>query len=96
MGIMNGKTCIVTGGAGSIGLASAALLLSEGARVMLVGRNRENLARAAESLNAGDDVLGTVTADVSDCLGRTDATSTRPSPDGARSTCCSATPASPG
>ena len=65
MGIMNGKTCIVTGGAGSIGLASAALLLSEGARVMLVGRNRENLARAAESLNAGDDVLGTVTADVS-------------------------------
>lgn len=66
MGIMSGKTCIVTGGAGSIGLASAALLLSEGARVMLVGRNHDNLARAADSLNAGDDVLGTVTADVSD------------------------------
>ncbi len=66
MGIMSGKTCIVTGGAGSIGLASAALLLSEGARVMLVGRNQENLARAAASLNASEDVLGTVTADVSD------------------------------
>ncbi len=65
MGIVSGKTCIVTGGAGSIGLASAALLLSEGARVMLVGRNAENLARAAASLNASDDVLGTVTADVS-------------------------------
>jgi NAD(P)-dependent dehydrogenase (short-subunit alcohol dehydrogenase family) len=65
MGIMSGKTCVVTGGAGSIGLASAALLLSEGARVMLVGRTADNLARAAASLDAGDDVLGTVTADVS-------------------------------
>jgi NAD(P)-dependent dehydrogenase (short-subunit alcohol dehydrogenase family) len=65
MGIMSGKTCIVTGGAGSIGLASAALLLSEGGRVMLVGRNPDNLARAVASLNASDDVLGTVTADVS-------------------------------
>jgi len=65
MGIMSGKTCVVTGGAGSIGLASAALLLSEGARVMLVGRTADNLARAAASLDADDDVLGTVTADVS-------------------------------
>ncbi len=71
MGMMSGKTCIVTGGAGSIGLASAALLLSEGARVMLVGRNHDNLVRAWESLKAGDDSasddsLGIVTADVSD------------------------------
>jgi NAD(P)-dependent dehydrogenase (short-subunit alcohol dehydrogenase family) len=66
MGMMDGKTCIVTGGAGSIGLASAALLLREGARVMLVGRNGENLARAAKSLEVGDEYLGTVTADVSD------------------------------
>jgi NAD(P)-dependent dehydrogenase (short-subunit alcohol dehydrogenase family) len=66
MGIMSGKTCIVTGGAGSIGLASAALLLSEGARVMLVGRNQDNLVRAIESLKAGDDSLGMVAADVSD------------------------------
>jgi NAD(P)-dependent dehydrogenase (short-subunit alcohol dehydrogenase family) len=66
MGMMDGKTCIVTGGAGSIGLASAALLLSEVARVMLVGRNGENLARAAKSLEVGDEYLGTVTADVSD------------------------------
>ncbi len=52
MGIMNGKTCVVTGGAGSIGLASASLLVQEGARVMLVGRNAENLERAAASLVA--------------------------------------------
>ena len=57
MGIMDGKVCIVTGGAGSIGLASAALLLREGAKVMLVGHNEENLKRAAKALNASNDSL---------------------------------------
>ena len=66
MGIMNGKTCIITGGAGSIGLASAALLLKEGARVMLVGHNEENLTRAAKTLNAGSDVLSIIKANVAD------------------------------
>jgi NAD(P)-dependent dehydrogenase (short-subunit alcohol dehydrogenase family) len=66
MGIMNGKVCIVTGGAGSIGLAGAALLLREGARVMLVGHNEENLARAAGVLGAGADSLGIVKANVAD------------------------------
>jgi NADP-dependent 3-hydroxy acid dehydrogenase YdfG len=45
MGIMAGKVCVITGGAGSIGLESARLLLQEGAKVMLVGRNEENLGR---------------------------------------------------
>jgi NAD(P)-dependent dehydrogenase (short-subunit alcohol dehydrogenase family) len=67
VGIMTGKTCVVTGGAGSIGLASASLLVEEGARVMLVGRNAENLARAAATLGATDRVA-TVCADVSDSL----------------------------
>ena len=66
MGIMNGKVCIVTGGAGSIGLASAALLLKEGAIVMLVGHNEENLAHAAKTLNASPSVLGTMKANVAD------------------------------
>ena len=66
MGILNGKICIVTGGAGSIGLASAALFLKEGARVMLVGHNEANLARAAKTLNAGLDVLETIKANVAD------------------------------
>jgi NAD(P)-dependent dehydrogenase (short-subunit alcohol dehydrogenase family) len=35
MGQLDGKTCLVTGGAGSIGLAAAKLFVSEGARVML-------------------------------------------------------------
>lgn len=63
---MNGKICIITGGAGSIGLASASLLLQEGARVMLVGHNEENLVRAAKTLNASPDFLGTVKANVAD------------------------------
>ena len=53
MGIMTGKTCVVTGGAGSIGLASASLLRQEGARVMLVDRDVKSLREAAASLTAG-------------------------------------------
>jgi len=66
MGILDGKVCIVTGGAGSIGFASASLFLKEGARVMLVGRNEENLARAAKTLNTKPDLLGTIKANVAD------------------------------
>ncbi|MCJ7784938.1 MAG: SDR family oxidoreductase, partial [Desulfobacterales bacterium] len=66
MGIVDGKVCVITGGAGSIGLASASLLLQEGARVMLVGRNEENLVRAAKTLNAKSDFLGTIKANVAD------------------------------
>ena len=66
MGIMAGKVCIVTGGAGSIGLESARLLLQEGARVMLVGRNEEKLARAAKTLKATAHSLGTMKANVAD------------------------------
>jgi NAD(P)-dependent dehydrogenase (short-subunit alcohol dehydrogenase family) len=53
MGMMEGKVCIITGGAGSIGLAAAKILLSEGAKVMLVGHNENNLSLAAKSLNTG-------------------------------------------
>lgn len=66
MGIMNGKVCIITGGAGSIGLASAALLIEEGARVMLVGHNEANLTRAIKTLKADPNALGALTANVAD------------------------------
>lgn len=65
MTIMQGKVCIVTGAAGSIGLASTKLLLKEGAKVMLVGRTEEKLARALKSLKAGGDRAGIIRADVS-------------------------------
>ena len=66
MGIVDNKICIITGGAGSIGLASASLLLQEGAKVMLVGRNEANLVSAAKTLNARPDCLGTMKANVAD------------------------------
>ncbi len=65
MRILEGKVCIVTGGAGSLGLASASLFLQEGGKVMLVDNNEESLGRAAESLKANSDSVGTIKADVS-------------------------------
>jgi NAD(P)-dependent dehydrogenase (short-subunit alcohol dehydrogenase family) len=66
MGVVEGKVCVITGGAGSLGLASGALLLKEGARVMLVDNNEEQLARAAKALNACTDFVGIVKANVAD------------------------------
>ena len=65
MGIMTGKTCVITGGAGSVGLASAALFVEEGACVMLVDADAEGLARAAAALGAPDRVAK-VCANVAD------------------------------
>lgn len=59
---LNQKTAIITGGAGSLGLATARLFLEEGARVVLVDLSQEALESARASLPAGD-VL-TVAADV--------------------------------
>ena len=47
MGVLDKKVCIITGGAGSVGLASARLFVREGARVMLVDLRESDLARAA-------------------------------------------------
>ncbi len=62
MALMDGKCCIITGGAGSLGLASAKLLLRERAKVMLVDQNQDDLERAAGALGSGD--VHTAVADV--------------------------------
>lgn len=62
MQAMAGKTCIITGGAGSVGLAATRLFLHEGARVMLVDQRDDDLARAAAALGSAD--LATCAADV--------------------------------
>ncbi|HUW35987.1 MAG TPA: SDR family NAD(P)-dependent oxidoreductase [Rhodocyclaceae bacterium] len=49
---LDGKICIITGGAGSLGLATARLFVAEGARVMLVDLDAAKLERAAESLGS--------------------------------------------
>ncbi len=63
MGLLDNKVCAITGGAGSVGLASARLFLKEGAKVMLVDLREADLARAAGELASGD--LATCAADVS-------------------------------
>lgn len=64
MALLHKKTCIITGGAGSIGLATARLFLAEGANVVLVDRDREGLERAAAALP--DDRVALAVADVTD------------------------------
>lgn len=53
MGLLENKTCIVTGAAGSLGLASVRRFVEEGARVMLVDRDRDGLADALKALPEG-------------------------------------------
>lgn len=59
---MTGKTVVVTGATGGLGLATADALAGMGARVALVGRNQEKLERAASSIR-GD--VTTFQADLS-------------------------------
>jgi len=61
LGLEN-RVCIVTGSTSGIGLASARLLVEEGARVALSGRNEERVQRARTEIGAD---LG-VAADLAD------------------------------
>ena len=65
MGLMEGKNCVVTGAAGSIGLSAASILLSEGAQVTLVDRDEAALEKIQDELASYGDRYITVAADVS-------------------------------
>jgi NAD(P)-dependent dehydrogenase (short-subunit alcohol dehydrogenase family) len=64
MPLLENKVCVVTGGAGSIGLASAQLFLREGAKVMLVDLREADLERTTRELDSPN--AGWVAADVGD------------------------------
>lgn len=53
---MHNKVCVVTGGAGSIGAASAKLLRHEGAKVMLTDLSEAALRQVGGDIGGGDDV----------------------------------------
>jgi NAD(P)-dependent dehydrogenase (short-subunit alcohol dehydrogenase family) len=59
-----GRTALITGGSGSIGLASARAMVDAGARVFLVDLDADALERAVGELGA--DVAGYAVADVGD------------------------------
>ncbi len=62
--LMENRHCLITGGAGSIGLATARLLHMHGARVFLVDRDAEKLATATAGF-APETQIGWCAADVS-------------------------------
>jgi NAD(P)-dependent dehydrogenase (short-subunit alcohol dehydrogenase family) len=64
MARMQDKVALITGGESGIGLATARLLVSEGARVHLVGLDDAKLSAAAEELGA--DRASATVADVAD------------------------------
>lgn len=66
MAEMKDKVCVITGGAGSVGLASAQALLAEGARVFLVDREEGVLRAAAQKLGADASRVAWAAADVAD------------------------------
>lgn len=51
------KVAIITGGSSGMGLATARLLLEEGARVAIVARGKEGLASATRDLRGGNRLL---------------------------------------
>lgn len=66
MGKLDGKVCVVTGAAGSLGLAATQAMLTEGAKVLLVDRATPPLAEAAESLAQHKDRLAICAANVAE------------------------------
>ena len=62
---LSDRIIVVTGGTNGVGLATAELLVSEGARVAICGRDVDRLAAALDRINAPDRLLG-VQADVLD------------------------------
>src|SRR5260370_124754 len=56
MGLLDGKTAVITGGTSGIGLATAARFLDEGARIFITGRRQSELDAALAQL--GDRASG--------------------------------------
>ncbi|MBF6229514.1 glucose 1-dehydrogenase [Nocardia abscessus] len=53
----DGQVALITGGSSGMGLATARRLLTEGARVVITGRDKTRLDAAVEELNGADRVV---------------------------------------
>jgi NAD(P)-dependent dehydrogenase (short-subunit alcohol dehydrogenase family) len=64
-GELNGRIALITGGTSGIGYATAKLFLQEGAKVAIIGRNKEHLAYASEHLKViSEEEVFTIQCDV--------------------------------
>ena len=63
MGLLDNKVCLITGGAGSLGLASAKKFLAEGAKVAIVDLREADVERAKSELGGAN--VEAIAADVS-------------------------------
>ncbi|MFC1465422.1 MAG: SDR family oxidoreductase [Candidatus Brachytrichaceae bacterium NZ_4S206] len=63
---LTGKTALVTGGGGVLGSAMAQALADHGARVVLLGRTREKIERAAQHIQARGGLASWTQGDVTD------------------------------
>jgi NAD(P)-dependent dehydrogenase (short-subunit alcohol dehydrogenase family) len=61
---LESKIAVITGGTTGIGLATAQLFMSEGAKVIVTGRNPETLEQAKKKLGSGADVIAADTSDL--------------------------------
>ena len=69
MALLDGKVCIVTGGAGSLGLASVAEFRREGGRVMLVDRDMSAIEAVIASIGGSGKDIAACAADVASTEG---------------------------
>ena len=66
MGLLDGKTAIVTGGGSGIGKGIARIFLSEGCAVVIAGRSVDRLKAAEDEMRTDGNRLLAVPTDVSD------------------------------
>jgi meso-butanediol dehydrogenase/(S,S)-butanediol dehydrogenase/diacetyl reductase len=68
MARLSGRTALITGGAAGIGAATARLFIAEGARVFLVDRDADTLARTLAALHStpGGETAAGFAADIAD------------------------------